>query len=105
MKKNNSKKTILITGGSSGIGMNLIKFFLKKNYKIINISRSKPKITNKNLTNIKFDLTRFNKYDQLFKKIYKNAKKINCFIHSAGVHDLKPIGLFNEKTISKSLDC
>jgi NAD(P)-dependent dehydrogenase (short-subunit alcohol dehydrogenase family) len=104
MKKNNSKKTILITGGSSGIGMNLIKFFLKKNYKIINISRSKPKITNKNLTNIKFDLTRFNKYDQLFKKIYKNAKKINCFIHSAGVHDLKPIGLFNEKTISKSLD-
>ena len=65
MKKNNSKKTILITGGSSGIGMNLIKFFLKKNYKIINISRSKPKITNKNLTNIKFDLTKFNKYDLL----------------------------------------
>ena len=66
---------ILITGGSSGIGMNLIKFFLKKNFKVINISRSKPKINNKNLTNIEFDLTRFNEYDRLFKDIYKNAKE------------------------------
>ena len=104
MKKNNSTKMILITGGSSGIGMNLIKFFLKKNFKVINISRSKPKINNKNLTNIEFDLTRFNEYDRLFKDIYKNAKRINCFIHSAGVHDLKPISLFNETAISKSLD-
>ena len=34
MKKNNSTKMILITGGSSGIGMNLIKFFLKRILKL-----------------------------------------------------------------------
>ena len=37
-------KVILITGGSSGIGLNLINFFLKENAKIINISRRKPSI-------------------------------------------------------------
>ena len=49
--------------------------------KIVEISEfgepSVLKITNKNLTNIKFDLTKFNKYDLLFKEIYKNAKKVN----------------------------
>ena len=64
-------KTILITGGSSGIGLNLINFFLKQNAKIINVSRRKPGIKNKNLKHLNFDLTNFNKYDSLMKKVPK----------------------------------
>ncbi len=104
MKKNSTQKKMLITGGSSGIGFNLIKYFLNKNFKVINISRSLPKLKHKNLISFEFDLTKFSKYDQLFKSIYNKTKTINCFIHSAGVHDLKPIGLFDEKNISRSLD-
>ena len=37
-------------------------------------------------------------------KTFIKMQRINCFIHSAGVHDLKPISLFNETAISKSLD-
>ena len=43
----NKKKKILITGSSSGIGYNAAKFFLKKNYTVVGISRTKPKIGNK----------------------------------------------------------
>ena len=48
MKKKYNSKVILITGASSGIGLNLAKHFLKEGMKVINISRNSAKIKNKN---------------------------------------------------------
>ena len=44
MKKKFKNKTILITGASSGIGLNLAKHFWNKGMKVINISRKNSKI-------------------------------------------------------------
>ena len=41
MSKKLYKKKIVITGGSSGIGLELSNYFLKNNYKIINIDVKK----------------------------------------------------------------
>lgn len=43
-----TKKNILITGGTSGIGLNIVDS-LHKNYRFVNLSRSKPKDINKNI--------------------------------------------------------
>lgn len=48
-------KTILIIGGSKGIGNALLKILIDSN-KIINISRTLPKITHENLTNYSLDV-------------------------------------------------
>ena len=56
---------ILVTGGSKGIGNEILKFFLRKNYKVLCLSRTKPKIINSNLNHIKIDLS---KRSQLLKK-------------------------------------
>ena len=39
--KNLKKRTIVITGGSSGIGMDIAKFLIKKNFNIINLDVKK----------------------------------------------------------------
>lgn len=99
-----NNKVILITGGSSGIGLNLISFFLKQNAKIINISRRKPSIKNKKLKNISFDLNNFRKYDTLLTKVSKIFGPVNYFVHAAGIHLIKPVRIISEKDIDKVMN-
>jgi len=49
---------IIITGGSSGIGLDLIKNFLNQSFKVLCISRKKPNIEHVNLKFIKIDLSK-----------------------------------------------
>ena len=41
------EKKILITGTTSGLGKDLAKFYLKKNFKVIGIARRKKSIRNR----------------------------------------------------------
>ena len=40
----NIKKKVLITGTSSGIGLNIAKYLASKNFKVVGISRTVPKL-------------------------------------------------------------
>jgi len=53
--KNSNK--IIITGGSKGIGLDLLKNFLSRSFEVLCLSREKPKINHKNLYFIKVDLS------------------------------------------------
>ena len=91
------KKNILITGGSSGIGLFLCKKLLEENFTVINISRSKPKINDKNLVNIKCDLSKL----QNIKKIESKINKINIHALINCAADLGVVGNINKVNIFK----
>ena len=55
-----NNKTILITGGASGIGKAAVNLFLKLNNKVIVIDKNIPKKKDKNLFFYKFDLKKLN---------------------------------------------
>jgi len=99
-------KVFLITGASSGIGLNLAKYFLKKEAKVISISRRKKNLINntKKFKHISFDLTNFKNYDILFKKISNSFGPIDYFVHAAGIHFIKLISFINEEDIDRSLN-
>ena len=97
------KKLILLTGASGQIGSGIVDYFLKKNYKIIGLSR-KTKSNKKNFYQYSFDLKNFDKYEQKLKQIVKNHGKIDHFIHSAGILEIIPINIVQKEDIYKSLD-
>tara|TARA_Y100000389_G_scaffold64386_1_gene60432 strand:- start:975 stop:1832 length:858 start_codon:yes stop_codon:yes gene_type:complete len=100
------KEICIITGCTSGLGYEILRGFLKKNYKIYGISNNIVKIKktikklkdeNYNLNN--FFLKRVNVSNQtevknFIKNIIKTEKKIDILISNAGVYG--PIGKFEE---------
>lgn len=101
-------KYIVITGGSGGIGSEIVKFLIKENYNIINLDKTKNKIViSENIINIKCDLSKSSKIFQSFNKIRKITKNVHGLINCAGITkpgDTMKYKLYNwEKTLSINL--
>ncbi len=83
-----SRKKILITGGNSHIGQDLVKFFIKKYFVVSTFRRKKIKFKNKFLKQVKYDFS---------KKLNLN-EKFDFLIHLAASTPT------NSKTNSKMLE-
>jgi L-rhamnose 1-dehydrogenase len=80
-----NNKTILITGGASGIGNAAVKLFLENNNKVIVIDKNIPKKKDKNLYFYKLDLTKIKLIRSIVKKISLKFNKIDVLILNAGI--------------------
>ena len=93
------KKTIIITGGSKGIGLACVKLFLKNDYNVINASRSDANpIKNKHYSFIKTNVSSEKDVKELFSKAAKAHGKIDAVICNAG------FGIFANLADSKTSD-
>lgn len=91
------KKIIVVTGGSSGFGLETIKVFLreeKSKVQIISISRNKEKIEKakkelgKNSKYVEFlqaDISNFDEVEKIRNLISDKYKKVDILVNSAGI--------------------
>ena len=112
-------KKVLITGGLGGIGFDICKFFIKKDFKIIIIDNLPKKIFNIKLSNHlikntkneifykKIDLTKVAQIKKLFRFIKKNYSSIDILINCAGIQHVSSVENYSdeiwEKIISVNL--
>lgn len=88
------KKVILITGGNSGIGLGTVKYLLKKEYKIITVSRNENSIKNakeqlgdlsKQVLFLQGDISKIEDCKNIFNNIEKKYNKLDGIVNSAGI--------------------
>ncbi len=80
-------KNIVITGTSSGIGLELAKFFIKSKHNVLAISRNNSDLRDLNLKGLNavdFDITNFEKYE-LLNKYLNNFQNVDVLINNAGL--------------------
>jgi len=98
-------KTIIITGGTSGIGLNLAEYFYKKNYYITvagitnkrQIKKFKNKFNKKRSLFLNLDLIKKKDIKKLVKESKKKFKKIDVLINCAGLQHVSPICNFSDQ--------
>mgnify|MGYP001227689153 FL=1 len=94
-------KNAIITGTSSGLGLELVKKFSSKNYNIISLSRSKCSIKSSLVEHSNFDITNSKSISELKKLIQSKYKTIDILINNAGMLINKPfVELSKEEFIS-----
>jgi len=88
---------IIITGGSKGIGLSLVKNFLSKSFKVLCLSRNNPNLKSKNLCFLRVDLSKKKQLLKIKKKIINfQAKYLIC-----NAADLGEINYFEKVNIQK----
>ncbi len=78
-------KNIIITGTSSGIGLELVKIYSKSGYKVISLSRSDlPAKGLVGVEHINFDISKKESLVKLINLVKNKYKKIDILINNAG---------------------
>ncbi len=89
---NNSNKTAIVTGGTSGIGLEICHKLLENNIRVATFSSTKKKVNTLKKTyenNINFfvceaDVEKKNQVNQFFNKAIKKFNKIDILINNVG---------------------
>lgn len=104
------KKTVLITGGSSGLGLATAKEFIDKGATVIVASRSRDKFEEnlgKPTDDLIFIETDFNDMDSI-KNLYQNIKddfpKLDIAINNVGAGTMKPLTEITEEEFDYDLN-
>ncbi len=104
------KKTVLITGGSSGLGLATTKEFISKGARVIVASRNLEKFkknlgqqTN-NLVFIETDFSNMQSVNNLYSKIEKDYPQLDIAINNVGTGKLKPLTEISESEFDYSIN-
>ena len=102
IKENKLSKVVLITGCSSGIGMELAKRFINNGYITYGLARREVDLAG--LRYIKGDVTKFEDCKAVIKKIIEEQSQIDILINNAGMGISGPIEYAGIEEAKKIMD-
>ncbi|MCF6768258.1 SDR family oxidoreductase [Thiotrichales bacterium 19S11-10] len=79
-------KSVIVSGGASGIGLACVKLFLENNWQVFNLDIQEPTLKHDQMHWFKCDLTNTEEVIHTIQSISVKTSTIDCLITSAGKH-------------------
>jgi NAD(P)-dependent dehydrogenase (short-subunit alcohol dehydrogenase family) len=96
-------RTVLITGGSHGIGLEIVKQFLAKAYRVINLDKNTPdEAITGNYHYVYVDLKNMNTLNEAFQTALKHSNHIDIAIFNAAYQDNMPLETLTEAHLDEA---
>jgi 2-keto-3-deoxy-L-fuconate dehydrogenase len=97
------KKTCIVTGGSSGIGLSIVKLFTDHGYQVFNLDLQPSNLTALGSTDILCDISNVEQVSDIINDIAKTAT-IDVLVSNAGIHFSGNIENTSEADLDKVLN-
>jgi NAD(P)-dependent dehydrogenase (short-subunit alcohol dehydrogenase family) len=103
-------KTVVITGGSSGIGLATTQQFVQEGAHVFITGRRQEELDRAvselgtNVTAVRGDVSKLEDLDRLYDEVKKSGRKIDVVFANAGIGDFQPLGSITEETYNKTFD-
>ena len=100
-------KTVIITGGNSGIGLSITETFIKAGYFVIVGARRNTNLNKKfgkNILFVKIDVSKESSHNLLIKKAKEKTGRLDVYINNAGISAWRPISKINKEFINKIIN-
>lgn len=98
------KKVVVVTGGSSGIGKEVVKLYLQKGYSIIVSGQTKTKFKefegNENIDIVVGDITKEETQNKIKELVENKYKRLDILVNNAGITYIQPF----ERNTKEQLD-
>jgi 3-oxoacyl-[acyl-carrier protein] reductase/meso-butanediol dehydrogenase/(S,S)-butanediol dehydrogenase/diacetyl reductase len=98
-------RTVIITGGSKGIGWGLVQTFASNGYKVVSGSRSflneVPKEIDANIKQIEIDVKNKEDHIKLVKTAFDWTGKLDCYINNAGYSEWRDLRSIDEPFLTE----
>ena len=101
------RKTVIITGGNKGIGLEITKKYLKENCIVFVGARSKILYNGpnkKNLHFIKINAEDYKSHLKLVKVAKNKTKRLDVYINNVGYSEWKPINMITNQFLDKMIN-
>ncbi len=104
-------KTVIITGGTSGIGLATAKIFLNDNYNCVIVGRSEEKaksalekLNSNRVIYISGDVSKVGDCDKIINETIRHFNRIDTLVNSAGIYTQGTINSINETEFNDVFD-
>src|SRR5512134_2650856 len=107
MEKIMSKKTVVITGASSGIGLGLAEQYLKKGFNVVGNARTSARLRKaaeqlggpSNFLPVEGDIGSKSTAEKIVKEAVKAFGGIDVLVNNAGVFNVKPFADYSPEEV------
>ena len=114
MKSNFKEQTVIVTGGTRGIGRGISEEFLKAGAKVVATYQSNKKAAqyfyesnkeySKYLELRSFDVTRYDEVEQFYKDVEKTHGEFQVMVHCSGIRIDSIVGMMREEDWRNVID-
>ncbi len=113
-KNDKNRKIVVVTGGASGIGLEICKIFLKDHHQVHLIDFNKDRLVELNSESQKngdfldthlCDVSSFNDLKAVYEKIILQEGHIDIWVNNAGLSEIKNFSKCQVEDIAKILNC
>ena len=102
------KKVVVVTGGSSGIGKEVVKLYLQKGYSVIVSGQTEAKFKdfegNENVDGVVGDLTKEETQNKIKELVETKYKRLDILVNNAGIIYLQPFLENTKEQVDKIID-